>query len=295
MKSIRRLPGILFGLSVLTTPPALAATEIEFNHRTPVINQELTDGTVRVIFSYEETENNFDTPLTYQIFHGDTLYVDTASEGTSRGSVKLDDINNDGTNEVIIQTYSGGAHCCTNFSIYTWQGDDFVAESTGYLDGGGGEFKDLDDNITKEFDSSDNAFLYAFSGYAVSFPPSMILSLENGQFVDVTQQFPQKLKSRVWQMFLAIRELQAQGYGVNGILAGYVAQKILLGEFDQGWEFMLANYDHTSDWGLEIYNDQGEVIGTYADFPTALRVFLIDLGYLLPDGTPNPNPNRSKV
>ncbi len=287
MKSIKRLTGILLGLSLLTTP-VLAATEIETSGE-PILNQELTDGKVRVIVNYEPTENRFETPLAYQIFQGDTLYIDSASEGAGYGSVKLDDINNDGTNEVIIQTYSGGAHCCTTFSIYTWQGDDFVAETTGYLDGGGGSFEDLDGDGTKEFQTLDNAFFYAFDSYAGSFPPSMILSLENGQFVDVTKQFRQKLKGHAWQMFQAIRESQAQGYGANGILAGYVAQKILLGEFDQGWEFMLANYDHTSDWGLKIYNDQSEVIGTYTDFPTALRVFLIDLGYLLPDGTPNPN------
>ncbi|MGB3695501.1 MAG: hypothetical protein WA865_02120 [Spirulinaceae cyanobacterium] len=198
-------------------------------------------------------------------------------------------------NEVIVQTYSGGAHCCSKFSIYTWQGDGFAAENTGYLDGIGGEFKDLDGNGTKEFYALDNAFFYAFSSYVGSFPPSMILSLENGQFVDVTQQFRQELKGQAWRMFQTFRESQAQGYGANGILAGYVAQKILLGEFDQGWEFMLANYNRTSDWGLNIYNDQGDVIGTYIDFPTALRAFLIDLGYLLPDGTPNPNPNRGKA
>jgi hypothetical protein len=66
---------------------------------------------------------------------------------------------------------------------------------------------------------------------------------------------------------------------VNGILAGYVAQKILLGEYEDGWKFMLANYDRSDDSGLDISRNN-EVVGKYRDFPTALRAFLIEQGYL---------------
>ncbi|MGB3693267.1 MAG: VCBS repeat-containing protein [Spirulinaceae cyanobacterium] len=290
MKSIKTLAGLIFGISLLASP-TLAATELEINRET-ILNEELSDGTVRVIVNYELIEDRYDAPLKYQIFYGETLYVDTSEETTTNSAVKLDDINNDGTNEVIISTYSGGAHCCTTFSVYTWQGDGFAKATTGYLDGGAGRFEDLDGNGTQEFSSFDNAFFYAFGPYVTSFPPLMILSLENGRFVDTTQQFPQEMEGHAWQMYLAIREWQSQGYGVNNVLASYVAQKILLGEFEEGWEFMLANYDRDSDWGLEISNDQGDVIGTYTDFPTALRAFLQDLGYLLPDGSPNPSPSR---
>ncbi len=292
MKSIQTVAGLFLGISLLATP-TLAATELEINHET-ILNEELSDGTVRVMVNYELTEDRYDAPLKYQIFYGETLYVDTSEDTTTYSAVKLDDIDNDGSNEVIVRTYSGGAHCCTNFSVYTWQGDGFAKATTGYLDGGAGRFEDLDGDGTQEFSSFDNAFFYAFDAYVASFPPLMILSLEDGQFVDVTQQFPQEMEGYAWKMYLAIREMQSQGYGANGILAGYVAQKILLGEFEEGWEFMLANYDRNSDWGLDIYNDQGDVIGTYTDFPTALRAFLQDSGYLLPDGSPNPSPSRVK-
>ena len=126
-----------------------------------------------------------------------------------------------------VQTYSGGAHCCSKYTVYTWQGDGFATDDTGYLDGGGGKFEDLNGDGIQEFSTLDNAFFYAFESYAGSFPPSMILSLKDGQFVDITKQFPKQLQSHSWQMFLTIRKAQSQGYGANGILAGYVAQKIL--------------------------------------------------------------------
>ncbi len=66
---------------------------------------------------------------------------------------------------------------------------------------------------------------------------------------------------------------------VNGILAGYVAQKILLGEYEEAWQFLLANYDKNSDWGLDIYGES-TAIGKYPDFPTALSAFLLKNGYL---------------
>jgi len=75
---------------------------------------------------------------------------------------------------------------------------------------------------------------------------------------------------------------------VNGILAGYVAQKALLGEYEEGWKFMLANYDRTSEWGLAIYQENRE-IGKYPNFPTALRAFLIQQGYLDKNGKPITN------
>ena len=37
---------------------------------------------------------------------------------------------------------------------------------------------------------------------------------------------------------------------VNGFLAGYVGEKILLGESKPAWELMLDYYDKASDWGL---------------------------------------------
>ena len=105
----------------------------------------------------------------------------------------------------------------------------------------------------------------------------------NGKFEDVTRSYTQHLKSHAWEMYQAFLQSKKEQYEVNGILAGYVAQKILLGEYEQGWKFMLANYDRTSDWGLTIYQEDRE-IGKYLDFPTALKAFLIQQGYLDKNG-----------
>ncbi|MEL6854974.1 MAG: hypothetical protein AAFO83_07665 [Cyanobacteria bacterium J06607_13] len=63
-------------------------------------------------------------------------------------------------------------------------------------------------------------------------------------------------------------------------MADYVANKAMLGEFEEAWAFMLENYDSQSDWELEIRDEMGQVVGYYSDYPTALRAFLKERGYL---------------
>ena len=56
-------------------------------------------------------------------------------------------------------------------------------------------------------------------------------------------------------------------------------------DFAGAWQFMVDNYDREATWGLEIYQD-GEQVGAYSDFPTALQAFLVEAGYLGEDGLP---------
>ena len=72
---------------------------------------------------------------------------------------------------------------------------------------------------------------------------------------------------------------------MNGFLAGYVGEKILLGEGKQGWDLMLAHYDRESDWGLEICDKQLDENGECPvetlrlTFPDALERMLKENGY----------------
>jgi hypothetical protein len=297
-----KIPCLLAISAVMTVgaiaPPAGFAADLEIRASTEAFeNRELASEPVRVTVSYQpydfETMEDWSENLSYQIFYGDMLYISSSQPTFYNGVVSLQDLNGNGVSEVIVETFSGGAHCCTNFTIYAWQGDAFIRTETGLLDGGGGTFEDLNDNGSAEFVSFDQSFLYTFSSYAGSFPPSLILSLQDGQFQDVTPQHEAHLRGTAWRMYQSVLQAEVQGYEINGVLAGYVAQKIRLGEYEQGWEFMLARYDRDSDWGLEIYSDQGDPVGRYADFPSALIAFLQQTGYLDADGSPNPNVNRA--
>jgi hypothetical protein len=264
--------------------PAIAMPAIELGGDKSFQNREITSGSIKVLVTYRpfnlgDSNRENDKNVTYKIFYNGKLKVNGSDFTMMTGSVSLQDLDNNQTPEVIINTYSGGAHCCTNLTIYTWIKNKFIKEETGLLNSGGGEFKDLDGDGKLEFVTVDNAFLYRFSSYAGSFPPSLIYTLKNGRLENVTRKYPKELKLIAEEMYKAVLENRKEKSEINGILAGYVAQKILLGEYQQAWDFMLKNYDKKSDWGLEIYKND-TVVGKYPDFPTALKAFLIEQKYL---------------
>ncbi|MDJ0542876.1 MAG: hypothetical protein PX637_00705, partial [Microcystis sp. M53601_WE4] len=266
---------------------SLAVTKLDFDAGQPLTNQVVRSGKIKVQVSYqpidlnERVDDNSDiNNVSYQIFYNEQLYQQN-SEYSAFGSgyVELIDLDNNGIDEIIVSTYSGGAHCCTSLVIYTWQKDKFIREETGFLDGSGGSFEDLDGDNNYEFVTVDNAFLYAFSSYAASFPPSRIYTFQQGKLADVTRKYPQELRKTLAAMLKAFQLAKKEKAEVNGILAGYVAQKILLGEYEEAWQFLLANYDKNSDWGLDIHG-QSIALGKYPDFPAALSAFLLKNGYL---------------
>ncbi len=276
---------LLIVFSLLTGKSVQAQTEIVIDSNSKAFqSRKLQVGAIGVSVSYspytpdrgsaENTKN-----LSYQISYNGEVKVKNSDLTLYTGHVSLKDLDGDRLSEVIVSSYSGGAHCCTNLKIYSWRGDRFTETQTGLLDGDGGMFQDLNGDGRQEFLTSDNSFLYAFSSYAGSFPPSTIYEFRNGKLEEVTRQYPKYLRSRLQEMFKAYKEQRNQK-DINGVIAGYVAQKALLGEFKQGWDFMLANYDRSSDWGLARYNKKGKEIGRYCDFPAALKALLIQRGYV---------------
>ncbi|WP_404787096.1 hypothetical protein [Altericista sp. CCNU0014] len=267
---------------------AIAATKFELKPDVPeTAAQTLVSGLIKVVVVPQKSSEK-DSPeytVNYQVFYNNVLKLKRSVTTWIMGTVELKDLDRNAAPEVVVSTYTGGAHCCTEYTIHGWQKSKFTTAETGPLDSGGGQFQDLDGNGTLEFLSVDNAFLYAFDSYAGSFPPTRIYEYKAGKLVNTTRQYPKVLRARAWEMYKTLQQNPKEAASFNGVLAGYVAQKVLLGEYKQGWDLMLARYDRKSDWGLEIYKG-GQVIGKHPDFPTALKAFLIGTGYLDKTGKP---------
>lgn len=280
--------------------PDSSSTRLEVSNETgKIIQQELTSGPVKVRVNYQPI--NFEQPerpennLQVEIFYAGKLALTTTKSTYYFGAVELQDLDSNGSPEVIIQTFTGGAHCCMAITTYTWQDAAFKAISFAPLDGGGGQFKDLNQDGNVEFITVDNAFYYAFSSYAGSFPPSIVLTFENGRYVDRTANFTNYLHATAQDMAELVQQNQDNAVDHNGVLASYVAQKIRLGEYQSGWDFMIAHYNPKDEWGLDKYDQEGNVVGQYPDFPSALRGFLTQFGYLDSLDKPQPQVNRSPV
>lgn len=299
MKAI--LPSLLVGSLLTLGLPALADNpRIEIDSDTEALSDRaIAQDPIRVVASYTPLDYDAEVVgdnLTIQLFYNDELKLSTTDTAAMFAGIELMDLDSDGTAEVVVQTFTGGAHCCLATTTYTWQNEQFTPVYFGYLDGGGGEFRDLNDDGLMEFVTFDNAFLYSFSSYAGSYPPSVILTYENGAYRDTTTQFTNYLDDTAAGMRFTVEDPEFADRGdKNGVLAGYVAQNIRLGRYREAWLFMLSHYDRTDDWGLNTYTDDGEATQAFADFPTALYAFLQELGYLDPSGRPQPTVDRSPV
>lgn len=103
----------------------------------------------------------------------------------------LEDITGDGIPDLVIDEYSGGAHCCYLTTLLE------LGETAHSISLGGGDwvakFEDLDHKPGKEAIVSDGAFKYRWSDYASSPGAQVILRHDNGSYImapDIMKQPP---------------------------------------------------------------------------------------------------------
>lgn len=186
--------------------------------------------------------------------------------------------------EVVVSFFTGGAHCCSVTSVVTSNADgsEWTTLDVGEFDGGPMLALDLDGDGILEFETRDNAFLYEFACYACSQAPLRVLAIEDGAIKDVSTAPRFRPAHAAWlrNMIVGVPEQE-----VNGYLAGYVAQKIRLGEGTQAWDLMLEYYDRETDWGLDVCEGTRDEAGACqgetrrVDFPRALELMLKKNGY----------------
>lgn len=211
----------------------------------------------------------------------------TVQEGASShvpatgGVVEMDPAND--TPEFVLISYTGGAHCCTEVSVLSksltgpWQ-----SVPMGAFDGGP-PLQDIDGDGRFEIVAKDDPFSYAFGCYACSVAPLKILTVQGGSLRDST------FEPRYLPAHRAYLEKVEEGVDLrkagNAFLAGWVAEKIIVGEGAKAWAEMLLSYDRDDEWGLMTCPEGGgeceDSEKVRAVFPEALRAFLNERGYPL--------------
>jgi hypothetical protein len=184
---------------------------------------------------------------------------------TGSGGLTVQDLNGDNNPEVITDMFTGGAHCCTYSLIYQYnlQQKQYV-ESRANWGNLGYRLRDLDGDGKTEFYSANDRFAYAFTSYAGSAFPVMILRFEKGSMVDVTRQYPKQIYSDAYRLWQTYKERSTSaGDATRGVLAAYLADKYLLGQQEDGWKRLESVYKGS---------DRSEFFGS-------LRTFLKKTGY----------------
>lgn len=156
----------------------------------------------------------------------------------TRPQVTVREVTGDGVPDVIVDTFTGGAHCCSISTIVrstpkSWGGA-LVHEWADH----GYQLKDAGGSTTPEFITDDPRFTGAYSAYAVSASPIRIYSMEGGQLKAVTTQFPDWIRKDVtqweqrWQDIGKEQDAEIVGQGGRAAVAAWVADLALLQEYD---------------------------------------------------------------
>ncbi len=191
---------------------------------------------------------------------------------------------------ILFQTFSGGAHCCTTRTAIVPRGARLAPVVVYHGDGGPSEEapRDLDRDGALDFVGYDNAFLYSFSSYAGSFAPPTVVNIVNGEAVDVSAKpgFRSLFEETAREAAKACADRENDDR--NGACATLVAASARLGRFEQGWAEAVRNHARQPSlpWPTGCRVAEGEQgcpddqVITHPDFPTALRIFLAEQGYI---------------
>jgi hypothetical protein len=130
---------------------------------------------------------------------------------------------------VLLDLYSGGAHCCFSSRIYRY--DSAAARYRVSLHSWGDpsyRLHDVDSDGRPEFVTADDRFAYRFASFAFSGMPIQIWSYRTGKFTNVTRHFPKLIAKDAtlhWRSYLHNR-----GYSeTQGFLAAWAADEYSLG------------------------------------------------------------------
>jgi hypothetical protein len=154
-------------------------------------------------------------------------------------SIRLRDTGADGEPEVIVDLYTGGAHCCFYTLVYGFdaQADRYRRDSE--LWNHPYRLRDFDHDGVLEFQTFDGRFDYAFACYACSVPPIQIWHFRGGHFSKVTRRFPRILARDAKRNYRRYRRARRLG---KGFLATYVAEECLLHRCRRGFRVVNRAY-----------------------------------------------------
>jgi hypothetical protein len=203
-------------------------------------------------------------------------YCEPAAPGRRGASIAWEHLGSSGP-QLLLNLYSGGAHCCSIAQVFTrrtgsshWTRNVFNFGDPGY------RLVDLGRDGIDEFLSADDAFAYAFTNYAASGLPLMIMRWSDGRFVDVTRSYPNRIARDASIWMRAFRQQRRSHYAyTTGVIAAWAADEDELGHVT-----MVATFLHRAARAHELNSGAGSGMPQNARYVVTLNRFLRRWGYL---------------
>ena len=222
---------VVTALALVAAPAALATT------------QTAQSGDVTATFTFTGSYPNF-TGLHLSIAQGSTVFYDQPVTSTVCGkycapgspsgkesSVHVLDLEHNGQPDVVLDLYSGGAHCCWIEQVFSFDpGTMTYVMSQHDFEDPGEEIVDLGHNGRDEFLTADDSFAYEFTDFAASGLPIQILTFSGGHFLNVTRHYPKLIARDAARWMKAFNSMAKQHYADSvGVAAAWAADEELLG------------------------------------------------------------------
>ncbi|HEY3249526.1 MAG TPA: hypothetical protein VGK25_00265 [Ignavibacteria bacterium] len=171
-------------------------------------------------------------------------------------SITAEDLNADGNKEILIETYTGGAHCCTSLYIASIKHNIFKYTDTVYWGNCGFEVKDLNNDGKKEIIGCNDMFAYYFTNFAESRFPMIIYGFKKNSLIVVNKNFKALIHKEINELKAELKDYLKKGFdcpkkadgkyevfntdagSVQAILGAIVANYQSIGETDEAFDYV---------------------------------------------------------
>jgi hypothetical protein len=195
----------------------------------------------------------------------------------ARKVVHIAHLNHSGPSSVVLDLYTGGAHCCFVEQVYSLEANPKSVIKAEYNFGNPGvRLAKLTSNEGYDFVSTNNDFAYAFTDYAASGMPIDIFSFSHGAFHNVTSSYPSLIRKNAAQWMKAFQSQANTHYQDSvGLVAAWAAEEDMLGHSEGVARFLAAQAR-----AGHLNSSLNPVTPSGHQFVLALQSFLRKYGYL---------------
>ncbi|MES2096609.1 MAG: hypothetical protein V4459_07595 [Pseudomonadota bacterium] len=276
------LAPICLGASPAKAPPAKAIAAEKFVEWTPANGPRVwTAGGVTATLGVRRNRDST-TPIVTVSAPGMTPLRIEAEEnfGSASVYVGIGSLKTGEKPSVIVQSWTGGAHCCMHIVVVSPVGSGYRLIDMGSWDGDQVAWpRDVSGDGIADFVFRDQRFLYAFGSYAGSWPPPLIMNIRGLKPVDVSAD--PAFRPLFAAELAETRKECLEGDSLSGgACAGYLANAARLGQFDPAWAKVAKTRAVTGGIYPASCSDTPRPKPCYSDFASAVRAFLRAGGYL---------------
>ncbi|HWH92611.1 MAG TPA: hypothetical protein VNT03_02020 [Baekduia sp.] len=219
----------------------------------PPKTETASGGAVTATFTYTDAGEGTWTGLKIQVTRAGVVAFDAAPTAdfceepycapgdpfTAKGSLRVVDVDGDGEPEVLVDLYTGGAHCCLLAEILRWTGTGYATFVRDFADFGYTIDAPAAAGRPATFVTGDQRFAYAFAPFAYSPFPVRLLTFTGATWRDVSRAHPETLRADAARQRKEYMK-RRNGRLALGILAAWVADEYRLGRQRTADRFLAA-------------------------------------------------------